>query len=311
MLNRRTLTALALPILFLLFGSEASAQFSFTALDGIPTAQKKISDSLGAGSKLVAIATIGNLDVQGIPLEFNAETGESVAWIYAFSTPSGDIATIAVVRLFAFLAFSIGDVPLPLPDGVLPNVETDGEYADSDKMIAQLKTNATYASYRNDFPDYSPSFVVLGQLLGNVDLLPDDFPLTQSIWTVSFTGQGDSAMTCFVASKSGQTFCIERPDFLSVDEEEMSAHQLALQTMPNPTVEQVTITIESQGVPLAADAHLLLLNSVGETVLDLSDDPGLLSGRITVSTEDLPAGLYHLILQSEGKSRRHPLVILR
>ena len=324
MFSARRIATIVLPALFLLTGlfgsSNASAQFTFTALEGVSTAQKKITDSLGTGSKLVAIATVGNLDIQGIPLEFNVKTGESIAWIYAFNTPSGDIATIAVVRLFGFVALSIGDVPLPLPDEVLQEVEIDGAYADSDEMVGQLETNTTYNEFRADLPDHSPSLVVLGQILENVDLLPDDFPLTQSVWTVSFTGQGDSAMTCFVASETGQTFCVERPDFLSVDAEEEeeattgeSAH-LTLQTVPNPAVgRDVTVVIESdaEASGLPGEIELLLMNSVGETVRDLSDDPALKSGRIVIDTDDLAAGLYHLILRTTGIQHRLPLIIVQ
>ena len=277
-------------------------------MEGVSTAEKKISDSLGAGTDLIAVATVGGLPIQGIPLEFNLDNGKSLAWIYAFRTESGDIATVAVVRLIIFTAFSLPEVPLPLPEAILQDVNKEGTYSDSDKMLEQLEKDQTYSNYRKKLPESNPSLVILGQILDDdSDRIPDDFPLAQSIWTVSFTGQGDSAMTCWVATGTGQTFCFQNP-FSSVDEENRQ-RGTTVTVGPNPARDIITVTLHNLSTATSR-VHLGLFNSLGEEVLDLSSRVSLSGSSFSFETGALPAGLYHLILTEDGRVERTPLVVV-
>ena len=196
-----------------------SAQLGFAGLDGLPTALERAQDSIGADAQLVLLGTGGGIEGTPIPIEFDIDDGSAPVWAYVFRSESEDaIGTVLVVRLFGFQAFLLGDTPFPLPQ-VLQQVTTDGDYANSPKMVAQLKTNATFQQYQSDRPDASPSLVILGQLLGQDVPLPDGFPLAAPIWTVTYTGDGDAAMTCFVASESGQTFCLRSNQSTSVAED--------------------------------------------------------------------------------------------
>ena len=185
-----------------------SAQFGFTALDGLPTAVERARDSVGSDATLILLGSGGGVNAGPIPIEFNIDDGKAPLWAYVFRSKQEDrIGTVVVFRLFGYQAFLLGDTPFPIPQA-LQTIETKGEYSNSSKMAEKLKTNSTFQKYRTDIPKATPSLVILGQLLGQGVPLPNGFPLKAPIWTITYTGQGDSAMTCFVASETGLTFCL-------------------------------------------------------------------------------------------------------
>lgn len=218
------MTRLLLATATLLFAvaTSASAQFTFSALDGLPAAFERAKDSVGIDAEIVFIATTGEIPNSPVPIEFNFSNGRAPAWVYVFRSEQEDrVAAVFVVRVFAYQAFLLPSIPFPIPE-VLQSVDTKKEYSDSPKMAGQLRANATFAQYRSDYPDAAPSIVGIGTLLGDNVPVPDGFPVQGSIWTVSFQGQGDSAMTCFVAAISGETFCLRRPATTSVATEAAS-----------------------------------------------------------------------------------------
>ena len=103
---RRSSFFLLLPLFLLFSAAESSAQFSFTALEGISAAREMAVDSLGSDAELVTIATLGELDFQGFTLSFSLTTGEAMAWVYVFrSESSGELQSVAVIRIFGFQTF--------------------------------------------------------------------------------------------------------------------------------------------------------------------------------------------------------------
>lgn len=310
-----TVIRFLLPVLLLLgLTAEAEAQFSFTALEGIPASRTMATDSLGAGAELVMIGTLGEVDLQGFNLSFDLETGEAMAWIYVWrGAGSGRLLSIAVIRIFVYQAFTAGELPLPGP-GLVRKVGTTGAYADSDAMIDKLGKNDTFAQYRLDYPGNLPTFLTLGQLLPESVPLPEWFPLAQAIWTVSFSGDGDSAMTCFVGADGGESFCLQRPEFLSVEDDRAGqGGRLTLRgSHPVDRGEGVRIGIDGRG--LHTPPRLLLLNSLGEEVANLDRHaaeavrPGS-EISFDLPMEGRPAGIYHLLLQTPTGTERLSLVV--
>jgi len=308
-----------LPLVFLLLlGSteRSSAQFTFTALEGISAARAMAVDSLGSDAELVMIATLGEIDLQGFALSFDLETGEAMAWIYFFrSDTSSDLFSVAVIRLFGFQAFSAGALPIPAT-ALLQPVTTSGTYADSDRMVTRLHADQTYTRYMADLPGSLPSFITLGEFLPDGLPLPAEFPLAQALWTVSFSGAGDSSMTCFVGAESGTTFCLRQPEFLSVDDGSgyRGSRRLA-GTGPNPVEEELTISIDGRGTPGGSRAQLRLYNSLGQQVADFNREAAeaFTAGRTTTLRFDrrhLPSGTYHLLLSTPDGTERVALVML-
>lgn len=304
-------------LLLLLLGStqRSSAQFTFTALEGISVARAMAVDSLGSDIDLVMIATLGELELQGFTLSFDLEAGTAMAWIYSFrSDTSSDLFSVAVVRLFGFQAFSTGALPIPAT-ALLQPVTTSGDYADSDQMVTRLHADQTYVRYMADLPGSLPSFITLGELLPDELPLPAEFPLAQALWAVSFSGEGDSAMTCFVGTESGTTFCLRQPEFLSVNEKyrEKGSRRLA-GTGPNPVEEVLTISIDGRGASRGSRVQLRLYNSLGQEVAEFNRPAAeaFAAGKITTlrfNCRDLPTGAYHLLLSTPSETERLPLII--
>ena len=291
-------------LLLLLLGTteRSSAQFTFPALEGISAAREMAVDSIGTDAELVMIATLGELDLQGFTLSFDLESGKAMAWIYSFrGDTSSSLFSVAVVRLFGFQTFSAGAVPLPATN-LLQQLSTAGDYADSDQMAQILHTDETFIRYMADLPGSLPSFITLGQFLPDNLPLPDEFPLAQSLWTVSFQGEGDSAMTCFVGTETGTTFCLRQPEFLSVeDEEDAGSSQRLAGTGPNPVTDVLAISIDGRGPQEIGKIELHIYNSLGQSVADLSREAAEAFARrdvttIRFDTRPLPSGPYHLVL---------------
>lgn len=289
-------------LLFASAGIEVRAQFDFTALQGLPTAQSEAQTSLGTDAYPVLIGAPGNFEYQGFPLKFDLESGSSSVWGYVFYSPSKEeFASFIVIRVIAYQAIAIGSLPFPIPVEIAGRLTTTGPHADSDKMLLRLENDTAYQRYRSDLPDAHPTFVSLSQLVNTDSLeLPNGFPVGQSTWTMMFQGGGDSTMTCFVASETGEAFCrrIYNLPTMSVDDSsEEKTTGSALSVVPNPASGQVVVEITAKEGKGLAESTLLLYNEVGEVVLDLTEpfrENGYTGATFPASL--LPNGLYHCTL---------------
>ncbi|MBS1911923.1 MAG: T9SS type A sorting domain-containing protein [Bacteroidetes bacterium] len=268
---------LILPAIALVAASAARGQFltPFTAKAGIPTAASKARDSVGTDAQLAFIATFGHLSQSGLTLEFNLDNGDADGWGYTFFSPSqSKSATLGVVKLpvLGFQTQSLGS-GLPVPSQLNLALDTAGAYSNSDQMIARLKQDTTFSRYRTELPNAKPQFITFGQLFTADSVnLPNGFPLDQPTWTMLFTGGGDSSMTCFVASKTGEHFCrrVTLPSS-GVSADGRAAGTAALDVLPNPTTgrARIDITLPS-GVRTGSGTTLMLFDMRGAAVMDLS-----------------------------------------
>ncbi len=290
------------------------AQFSFTALEGLPAAQSSATTALGSDATLVLVGAPGAFEYQGFDLSFDIGTGTSNVWGYVFhSDASGEFATFIVVRVFVYQAFELGSLPFPLPGGLDAELDVSGTYADSDDMVARLETDTAYLNYRQDLPGAAPQFLSLSRLLNTDSLeLPNGFPVGQGTWTVSFSGGGDSTMTCCVASKTGEAFCrrIYGLPTSSVKEGEGIAEK-SMHVLPNPVRDRVTVRIGGYASTDLVGSRLLLCNVNGETVRDLSESfRAYGNGEAEFSVADLPSGLYHCLLIGKDFHREAGIVVI-
>lgn len=295
-LSRSIGTLLFTSLLLPLLASDAHAQFTFNALDGLPTATTAAEGSLGEEAELMLIGTPGSFDFQGFPLRFDLESGESMVWLYLFrGATSGELYALAVARLILYQTLELGAIPLPIPGDVIGALDHSGDYADSDAMIAQLEKDATFQEYRGELPNAAPTLVTLTQLIEVDSLnLPNGFPIGQATWTLNFMGSGDSTMTCFVASETGETYCQRITGIpTSVDEEGAAGSEHRIGVAPNPARGSVRITLGAVG----RDARMMIVDTRGETVADLTASLRSNGGRFAeLEAGALPAGAYRCLL---------------
>lgn len=296
---------------------DARGQFDFTALQGLPTAQAEASSTLGADAYPVLIGAPGDFEFQSFPLTFDLESGRSSLWGYVFFSPSKqEFASFVVVRVIAYQAFAFGSLPFPVPAENLGRLNVSGQHADSDKMILRLETDTAYQKYRSDLPGAKPTFLSLTRLIESDSLdLPNGFPAGQGTWTVSFQGGGDSTMTCFVASETGEAFCrrIYGLPTSAVHDPVASSTGAApaLTVAPNPAKGEVSIVLAGATASQFSSCRLLLYNDAGALMLDLTESfrAGNHS-RASFAASPLPSGNYHCLLVGPGVSQHAGVVVV-
>ncbi|MCB0712929.1 MAG: hypothetical protein KDD67_11425 [Ignavibacteriae bacterium] len=305
-------TGLLATLCILLYSAvEADAQFTFTALDGLPTAQTTAEGSLGSDAELVLVGAPGSFEYQGFNLSFDLASGESNVWGYVFrSASSGDLVTLMVVRLFAYQAFELGSVPFPIPDNLITTLDYSGTYANSNSMVGRLQNDTAFQKYRGDLPEAKPQFVSFSQLLNADSLnLPNGFPVGQGTWTISFGGSEDSTMTCFVASKTGEAFCRRVYGIGTSSVADERGNNVSMQVSPNPAGGVVRVSITGYNLSELNNCRLLLFNSKGEVVSDLTSSlQASRDGKAEFSVDGIPSGSYHCILV--GSSVRQEVGII-
>lgn len=294
----------SMAVLILLLGStqDGRAQ-NFSALDGLPTARAEAESVLGPDAIPVIIGAPGEFELQDIPIpiEFDLETGKATLWGYVFYSPSEQqFRSFAVVRLFTYQVFEVGDLPIELPGDLVTEVNTDATYADSDNMINRLETDTAYQKYRTDLPDVKPTFAMLtGPADREPMQLPNGFPTGQGLWSMSFQGGGDSTMTCVVASETGEAFCRRiygLPTTSVNDGENGDENTVTLSVAPNPVRSGSNVTLNLAGLPRhrSRECTLLLYDAAGAVVLDLSAQLSIGSGSVvSFDSGMLPSGTYY------------------
>lgn len=316
----RTFLSLVAPLLlslfFVLCSERANAQLQFTpylAKEGISTATTKAKDTLAADAELTYIATLGDLNYNDqFTSQFDLDNGKAGAWGYVFYSPSKQQSvTIVVVKIIiVYQAFGI-DLPIPLPGDLITTLDPSLTYSNSDALVKQLKADTAYARYRTEYPDVKPSLLTLGQILQG-DTLPNGIPTDQPLWSVTFTGQDDSSMNCYVAAKSGETVCrrFTLPT-LAVDAPAATTGS-SLTIAPNPTRGTTRITVHlPENMPIARAADLAVYNALGAKVADLT--PILAESdeqTAEFDTGGLPAGVYYCRIHAQGwNGTAVPLVV--
>jgi len=303
---RRSLLRIALIVgtLFLVAGTERATAQAYPFKEGIAAATKKAQDTLAQDAILVGAGTVGDMEFSGIQLTFDLQTGNATVWVYLFYSPSlQKTMPIAVIKLFViYQAMGIGEIPLPIPDGLTKAMDMAGQYLNSNQMVKRLETDTAYQRFRSELPGAKPSFLSVAEL-GDFGDLPNDFPLTQPIWSVVFSGENDSTMTCFVGANTGSAFCrrISQPT-TAVPGSGIPGSDMSLTVLPNPAHGSLSVGVRlPDGKSLPTDARMGLYNLRGEQVLDLSP---VLAGSnglpMTFPTSALPSGNYYVRLHGQG-----------
>lgn len=297
--------ALIVGTLLLLVGrTERAAAQAYPMKEGIPAATKKAQDTLAKDAILVGVGTVGNLNFSGINLTFDLQSGNATAWVYLFYSPSLQKSLpIAVIKLLViYQAVGIGEIPLPIPDGLTDTLDLNGQAANSNQMVKRLETDTAYQRFRQELPGAKPNFLSLAEL-GDFSQLPVDFPLNQPIWSIFFTGEQDSTMSCFVGANTGNAFCrrVSLPT-TAVPGSTIPGSDLSLTVLPNPANSSLSVGVRlPDGKSLPTDARMGLYNLRGEQVIDLTSTLAGNNGLpLTFPTDALPSGSYYIRLHGQG-----------
>lgn len=295
--------ALILGTLLLLVGTEQAAAQAYPLKEGIDAATKKAQDTLAKDAIFVGAGTVGSMNFSGIDLTFDLQTGNATAWLYLFYSPSlQKTMPIGVIKLFIiYQAFGIGEVPLPIPDGLTSAMNVSGQYFNSNQMVKRLETDTAYQRFRKELPGAKPSFLSVAEL-GDFTDLPGDFPLNQPIWSIFFSGEKDSTMSCFVGANTGNAFCRRISQTTAVPGSGVAGSDMRLTVLPNPANSSLSVGVRlPDGKSLPADARMGLYNLRGEQVVDLSSTLTESNGLpITFPTHMLPSGNYYIRLHGQG-----------
>jgi len=188
--------------------AEAQLAIGMSFKDGINAAKKFATDSLGSDAVLVAGGTIGGQEFSGITLEFDDKSGKATMWAYVYYSKTKNQSLPVLVALGGLLV-QVLPVPLPLPDGLLSPLDVALPYIGSDKAVAQMKNDTAYVRFKKEIPDKKPDFVFVADGAVQQDSVPNGvvFDFNQPIWSVSYTGGGDSSLNCIIGGKDGKVFC--------------------------------------------------------------------------------------------------------
>ncbi len=275
----------------------------FLAKDGLSSATSAARDSLGDDATLMYIGTFGDyeIDLGSFTLHtvFDLTNGKANTWGYVFYSKSQDRTLVfAVVKLVAFYqAFGLGALPFParLSDTALT---LSGTYGNSDAFVNRLMEDSIYNSFRIEYPDATPDLVSLGQLVPGDSLpIPPAFPLDEPTWSVSFLGGGDSSLTCFVTTATGETLCRQGIAVSGVDAPTVRQRSAGAITLtPNPASGYVRVQLDTPvGMALDGATHMAIYDEAGREVLDLTDR--LIDGgghSAVIDARGLPAGTYYV-----------------
>jgi hypothetical protein len=136
----------------------------------------------------------------------------------------------------------------------------------------------------------------------DIGSLPDNFPLDAPFWTMAFgTPTNPEALVCFVASKTGTTFC-QAAEIPSSVEETGSAARATMAVTPNPSNGRTRVAVAlPSGVRSLNDVAVELYDVTGRKVIDLTESFKANALQFAeFDSSNLPAGLYYCRAAGNG-----------
>jgi hypothetical protein len=312
---RNALRLAGVAILFC--GAAAYAQVAVTPYlsnEGLSLAEGVAKDSLNATDAILTSIVSGDpsmLDSSAgsLPFQidkFDMQTGKASAWVYNFYSPSKMRTAGAIalkIPILGFQAFASTDTIDPDVMPPTTTLDVSGTYATSDKLVEQVKANSGYQTFHTENPDVAPSFIILRAAEpDDVGFLPDNFPLDAPFWTMAFgTPTAPEALVCFVASKTGATFC-QAAEIPSGVEETSGAARATMAVTPNPSNGRTRVAVAlPSGVRSLNDVAVELYDVTGRKVLDLTESFRANALQFAeFDSSNLPAGLYYCRAAGNG-----------
>jgi hypothetical protein len=225
--------------------SELSAQFEPVprrSSQFLATAENYARENLPSDAVLALVGAIGNVEVgPGIPLAINADSGTASAWAYIYYTPSQTRwISVAVFELPGMGEQVMeSDPPTVIPQTLTRAVDLTLPYAESGRMAERLKQSPDYQIHRELYPGARPSIVSYRDpVAADAAGLPNTFPSNAPLWSIEYSGGGDSAMICWVSGSSGQSWCVQGRRAAVVRDDDAAKASV----FPTPAADAVRVT---------------------------------------------------------------------
>ncbi len=281
----------------------------FPVQEGMSDASQHAEESFAADARLILVGALGDTTVSGaggpVELRIDLTTGMANAWAYAFYSSSLDsIATYVVVDI-PMMGRQVFDGFLPAspPPGTESGVDTSAPFLPSDRMVARLKEDTTFARYRTDIPFRQPHLIGIRQLTAaETSTLPATFGTGSPTWHVEFDGGRDTSMRCYVSALTGETYCVRGTAAAAVEETRDDATSTGAGCV---SLGEGRFLLTARSL----DRPTMALYTVDGSRVDLELMPRR-EGEIWTARMDLaalPAGAYFCRIEGRGWSRTFPL----
>lgn len=224
----------------------------------------------------------------------------------------GQSANVALVMYWPeempeLLPFNNKDVTLHWPESEFDEVTENGNWLlgrQGENYVAVRR--ACTGQIEGLWGCETPTPLVPGQswvlIVGNEEMYSDFSSFSQLVGQAVFeensiftTGWGSGYHASITFDGNQVEYEWMRGGGVSVQESSMSAN--ALQIFPNPATDHFTVELEQHNQP----ATLTVLNGLGQRVHQVSVSG---TNRVTVPTDGWPAGLYHILLDTDS-GRQH------
>lgn len=290
------------------------AQFlrPFHASAGVATATEEARLQLGSDAVLILVGAIGELDAPEMPIRFYPDNGESDAWAYVFFSPSAkQRKTIPVVDVMGMGMMAVDDpTAIAIPDELVTPLNLTLPFADSDTMIERIATDTIYQRYRRELPDVLPQTIACRSLLADDSLLlPATFPLDAPVWVLTYTGEEDSMMLCYISCRTGQTFSLRANSVASVASSGNEQQSIHVSSVVSSTG-RIRITLSSAQKDLSTDPPAILLFDITGRCVARPVMAEYRGSEWVVEFDDnvLPHGLYFCRAVGKGWDRTISIV---
>ena len=243
--------------------ADAQLLQKFKARAGLEHANQGAVDAGLTNAELLAVGTIeGSFSAGEIPvaIEYDEDTGESNAWIFAYREAGDPETLVAIGVIRSPLGFSSMEIPSDSFEGMpLDGLEKVNEnWMDSGEMAAEMNANSEFSAFLQ-----SSGNVKLEGLLLTINKTFDFINMDETYWTGRFSN-GPDTLACFVHAISGDVICQLDPS--SINEEYIAG---GLKIFPNPAVE--TVYIELEDARITAEADINIYDMLGNKLDSFSD----------------------------------------
>jgi|GEM_PF-5801311 len=204
-----------LALLFLAGSIQLFSQQMFKASEAFSWAADRAEESLGATTRLKAIATANGISAGQFTTSYNPQSGQANTWVYSFENDQGQEDHIIAARLLVFIDASdfVGDISsftTFLPENIL----STENWIDSDVAGNTLINSSDYQNLAGKYPDGDLRFAALGNNEMNMALALDE-----PYWIFTFEdGNQETLFICDVHAESNNITCFDMMDDSSVNE---------------------------------------------------------------------------------------------
>ena len=183
---------------------------------------------------------------------------------------------------------------------VYADFNRDGDFNDASELIDAQTLQVTQASFNLNIPaDVVPGLTTLRLVLSRN-------ASSNACGIVSF-GEIEDYLLKVVSSAADSSLVVGGIDDREITVEQLNS-VLNWSIQPNPAIDQAVVYYQA---PAGQPVTLMLTDALGNQVIERQSIAQGTLDQITLNTQLLPAGLYHVTLHHQGGARHQLLVVAR